>query len=72
MGEESAVGGAEDEVECPICAGQNATVRAIRRAQLESAGRHELFLDALGRSRDKFGTVSEWFGRGVLSVPGVE
>jgi len=72
MGEGSGVGGGDEEVECPICAGQNATVRAIRRAQVESAGRHELFLDALGRSRDKFGTVSEWFGRGVLSVPGVE
>lgn len=59
----------EDEnVECPLCAQQNATVRAIRRAQVESAERHDLFLDALGRSRDKFGTVSEWFGRGVMGV----
>ncbi|KAK4999637.1 Vacuolar protein sorting-associated protein 11 [Elasticomyces elasticus] len=66
------VGGVEvegEEAECPICAPGNATVRAIRRAQEESAGRHELFLDALGRSGDRFGTVSEWFGRGVMSVP---
>lgn len=59
-------------VECPVCAPQNATIKAIRKAQDESAGRHELFMDALGRSRDKFGTISEWFGRGVMSVPGVE
>ncbi|TKX22514.1 putative E3 ubiquitin-protein ligase PEP5 [Elsinoe australis] len=58
----------EDEIDCPICAPQNATLKAIRKAQMESAGRHELFLDALGRSRDKFGTVSEWFGRGVMDV----
>lgn len=57
-----------EDVECPICAPQNATVRAIRRAQEESAGRHEMFVDALDRSADRFGTVSEWFGRGVMGV----
>ncbi|KAF2202698.1 vacuolar protein sorting-associated protein 11 [Delitschia confertaspora ATCC 74209] len=61
----------EDEgVECPICTQQNATVRAIRRAQVESAEKHDLFLEALRRGRDKFGTVSEWFGRGVMGVGG--
>ncbi|KAF2667692.1 vacuolar protein sorting-associated protein 11 [Microthyrium microscopicum] len=60
---------AEDKrVECPLCAADNATVKAIRQAQQESASRHDLFLDALGRSSDKFGTVSEWFGRGVMSA----
>jgi vacuolar protein sorting-associated protein 11 len=54
-------------VECPICAPQNAMIRDIRKAQVESAGMHELFVDALGRSKDRFGTVSEWFGRGVMS-----
>ncbi len=62
----------DERAECPVCAPQNATVRAIRKAQDESADRHDLFLDALARSRDKFGTVSEWFGRGVMSVPTVE
>ena len=60
----------EDGVECPICANGNATVKAIKRAQDESAERHDLFLDALGRSSDKFGTVSEWFGRGVMRAGG--
>ena len=60
----------EDSVECPICANGNATVKAIKRAQDESAERHDLFLDALGRSSDKFGTVSEWFGRGVMRAGG--
>lgn len=62
----------EESLECPICAPQNATIRAIKKAQDESASRHDMFLDALQRSRDKFGTVSEWFGRGVMSAPVTE
>ncbi|KAK5121727.1 hypothetical protein LTR85_004602 [Meristemomyces frigidus] len=61
-----------EEIECPICAPQNSTVRQIRRAQEESAGRHELFQDALGRSSDRFGTISDWFGRGVMGVQAAE
>ena len=45
---------------------------AIRRAQVESADRHDLFSDALRRSRDGFAVVSEWFGRGVMGVEGKE
>ncbi|KAF2637939.1 vacuolar protein sorting-associated protein 11 [Massarina eburnea CBS 473.64] len=63
----------EDEsVECPLCAPANQTVRAVRRAQVESADRHDLFKDALKRGRDGFAVVSEWFGRGVMGVGGVE
>jgi Zn finger protein HypA/HybF involved in hydrogenase expression len=63
----------EDEaVECPICSQQNQTVRAIRRAQVESAERHDMFLDALKRGRDGFAVVSEWFGRGVMGIGGSE
>ncbi|KAI9679526.1 MAG: hypothetical protein M1817_005548 [Caeruleum heppii] len=61
---------AEDVGECPVCKGGNDTVRAIRRAQEESAEKHGLFLDALGRSTDKFGTVGEFFGRGVVGRGG--
>jgi hypothetical protein len=60
--------GEEEEVECPMCAQQNQTVRAIKRAQEESATRNDLFADALGRSGERFGTISEWFGRGVMDV----
>ncbi|KAF1911806.1 hypothetical protein BDU57DRAFT_484271 [Ampelomyces quisqualis] len=56
------------DVECPICSGQNATVKAIRRAQVESAGRHDLFQDALKKGRDGLAVISEWFGRGVMGV----
>ncbi|KAF2869673.1 hypothetical protein BDV95DRAFT_497220 [Massariosphaeria phaeospora] len=57
----------EDEsVECPLCSAQNQTVKAIRRAQVESADRHGVFLEALKRGRDGFAVVSEWFGRGVM------
>jgi hypothetical protein len=60
------------DVDCPKCKKDNDTIRAIRKAQDESADRHDMFLDALARSRDKFGTISEFFGRGVMEVPTVE
>ncbi len=59
----------EEKWECPQCKGGNETIRAIRKAQVETAGKHDLFKAALESSRDRFGTVSEFFGRGVLSVP---
>ncbi|KAH9211933.1 vacuolar protein sorting protein-like protein [Leptodontidium sp. 2 PMI_412] len=57
------------EGSCPNCRKDNDTIRAIRKAQDESADRHDMFLDALARSNDKFGTISEFFGRGVMEVP---
>jgi hypothetical protein len=62
----------QDAGECPVCKSGNATIKAIRAAQEDSAGRHDMFLDALARSRDRFGTVSEFFGRGVMGVPTLE
>ena len=64
-------GGGEGE-ECPVCARDNATIRALKKSQEENAERHELFKDDLERSEDRFKTVSEWFGRGVMGVPSVE
>lgn len=58
--------GEEENIECPKCAQSNATIRAIRKAQDESADRHDMFQDALQRSHDRFGTIAEFFGRGVL------
>jgi hypothetical protein len=61
------------EIECPLCAPQNAIVRQTREAQEESASRHELFLASLKQSeRDRFGVLGEWYGRGVLSAVGVQ
>ncbi|KAL9595732.1 MAG: hypothetical protein Q9219_006270, partial [cf. Caloplaca sp. 3 TL-2023] len=62
----------DEEVECPRCAPTNNNIRAFRKAQEESADRHEMFQDALQRSRDKFGTISEFFGRGVMAAPAME
>lgn len=59
------------EGDCPICRKDNDTIRAIRKAQDETADRHDMFQDALGRSNDKFGTISEFFGRGVMDVPAI-
>lgn len=60
------------EAECPKCSASNSNIRAFRRAQEESAERHDMFQDALQRSRDKFGTISEFFGRGVMAAPTAE
>ncbi|KAL2389865.1 hypothetical protein RJ035_001795 [Blastomyces gilchristii] len=56
----------DEDAECPVCAPQNATIRAIRERQIKSADQHDLFKSELQRSRDRFGTVSEFFGRGVM------
>ncbi|OAA57644.1 vacuolar membrane protein [Niveomyces insectorum RCEF 264] len=56
--------------ECPLCAQDNATVRAIRRQQEEYATRHDLFRTELSSSEDRFGTVADWFQRGVMGSAG--
>ncbi|RMJ20880.1 vacuolar protein sorting protein [Aspergillus sp. HF37] len=56
----------DEEAECPVCAPQNSTIKAIRKRQVESAEQHDLFKGELQRSRDRFGVVSEFFGRGVM------
>lgn len=62
-------GGDGVDGECPLCSQNNQTIRAIKRGQEENADRHELFKDELERSDDRFATVAEWFGRGVMGVP---
>jgi len=57
-----------EDAECPVYAPQNATIKAIRRRQVESADQHELFTAELQRSKDRFGTVSDFFGRGVMQT----
>lgn len=56
------------EGDCPVCKRDNETIRAMRRAQLENAEKSDIYRDALARSDDRFKTVSEFFGRGVMSV----
>ncbi|KAJ5785354.1 uncharacterized protein N7503_010566 [Penicillium pulvis] len=56
----------EDDVQCPVCAPGNATLRAIRQRQVDTADQHDLFKAELQRSKDGFGVVSEFFGRGVM------
>jgi hypothetical protein len=64
MGREGGI----EKAECPLCKPQHDTIRAIRRAQVENADQHELFKGTLARSTDRFGTVSEFFGRGVMTT----
>ncbi|KAJ5184224.1 hypothetical protein N7492_001840 [Penicillium capsulatum] len=56
----------DDEAQCPVCAPTNSTLRAIRQRQVDSADQHDLFKAELQRSRDRFGVVSEFFGRGIM------
>jgi len=56
----------DEDAECPVCAPQNSTIKAIRKRQVESADQHDLFKGELQRSKDRFGIVSEFFGRGVM------
>ena len=62
------LGHAPAEPECPVCAKENETLRAIRRAQKDAASQHDLFKDELARSRDGMKTVSDFFGRGVMDA----
>ncbi|KAJ5584938.1 uncharacterized protein N7459_004738 [Penicillium hispanicum] len=56
----------DDDAQCPVCAPTNSTLRAIRQRQVDSADQHDLFKTELQRSGDRFGVVSEFFGRGVM------
>ena len=58
----------EPELQCPICEKENETLKTIRRTQKEHAGKHDLFIDTLARSRNGLGTISEFFGRGVMEL----
>ena len=60
--------GEDEKSECPICKPGNDTIKAIRRQQVESTDQHDLFRAALSRSSTRFGTVGEFFGRGVMST----
>ena len=59
---------ADEDAECPKCAGENDVIRKMRESQRASAERHELFKGDLERSEDRFATVAEWFSRGVVDV----
>jgi hypothetical protein len=56
-------------LECTKCAGGNQTIRTLRRSQDEYADRHDYFKRVLEDSKDKFGTISEFFGKGVMAAP---
>ncbi|KAL4990113.1 hypothetical protein BDW68DRAFT_155080 [Aspergillus falconensis] len=55
-----------EDAQCPACAPENSTIKAIRRRQIESAEQHDLFKAELQRSKDRYGVISEFFGRGVM------
>ncbi|KAL3479301.1 hypothetical protein BJX99DRAFT_222343 [Aspergillus californicus] len=55
-----------EDAECPACAPEHSTIKAIRRRQVESADQHDLFKGELQRSNDRFGVISEFFGRGIM------
>ncbi|KAF3490835.1 vacuolar protein sorting protein VPS11 [Arthroderma uncinatum] len=62
----------DEDAECPLCAPQNSTLKAIRERQIKASSQHELFRSELQRSKDRFGLVSEFFGRGVMKPNNTE
>lgn len=61
-----------ESLECIACGPTNQTIRTLKRSQDEAAERHDRFkllLDAEGK--DKFGVVSDFFGKGVMAAPPV-
>lgn len=56
----------DDQVLCPLCAPKNSTIKAIRGRQILTASQHDIFRAELQRSRDRYGVISEFFGRGVM------
>lgn len=62
----------DENPECPVCAPQNATIKEIRKRQVDWADQHDLFAGELQRSRDRFGLISEFFGRGVMRPQSTE
>ncbi|RYC54068.1 hypothetical protein CHU98_g12144 [Xylaria longipes] len=65
-------GDGNDKTECPVCAANNAAVRAMKRGQEERAERHDLFRDALNKGDERFKTVAQWFGQGVMGASTLE
>ncbi|KAI1153532.1 vacuolar protein sorting protein-like protein [Nemania diffusa] len=65
-------GDGSDKTECPVCAANNAAVKAMKRGQEERAERHDLFRDALSKGDERFKTVAQWFGQGVMGAGGLE
>lgn len=58
----------EGDAECPKCAGENDMIRKMRQGQKERAEKHDLFKADLQGSNNKFGTIADWFSRGVMDV----
>ncbi|KAI5864066.1 vacuolar protein sorting-associated protein 11 [Durotheca rogersii] len=71
IGAGAGIGGSGD-LECPVCAMGNSAVRAMKRGQEERASRHDLFRDALSKGDDRFKTVAQWFGQGVVGAGSLE
>ncbi|KAM5489415.1 Vacuolar protein sorting-associated protein 11 [Microsporum audouinii] len=61
-----------EDAECPVCAPHNSTLKAIRERQIKASSQHELFHSELQRSKDRFGLISEFFGRGVMKPNNTE
>ncbi|EFQ97033.1 hypothetical protein MGYG_00077 [Nannizzia gypsea CBS 118893] len=62
----------DEDAECPVCAPHNSTLKAIRERQVQASSQHELFHSELQRSKDRFGLISEFFGRGVMKPNNTE
>lgn len=57
---------ADNEGSCPACASQQGVVMEIKQANENLRGRHDLFLEELEESDDRFDTIVGTFGRGLV------
>lgn len=58
-----------DTLECITCAPTNQTIRTLKKSQDEAAERHDQFKATLTEGKDKFGVISDFFGKGVMATP---
>lgn len=68
---ERCLGGGDDfdgSLQCPKCQPKLEDIRAVRRAQEEVSERTDLFLGALEESDNKFKLLTDYIGRGSLTL----
>ena len=57
---------ADNEGSCPSCASQQGVVMEIKQANENLRGRHDLFMEDLEEADDRFESVVNAFGRGLV------
>ncbi|KAJ3022002.1 Vacuolar protein sorting-associated protein 11 [Thoreauomyces humboldtii] len=54
--------------ECPRCAPEHRMIQDLVRSQESNAGRHDVFMNKLESTDDRFGLIAEWFSKNAFST----